>query len=118
MIAIQSPFEGNQVGQVARVSAEQVERALEATAGAQAALQAMEAWERSERLQSVADALKDKREELARLISLESGKPIREARGEATRASYTFRWAAEEAKRLPSDWIPLDTEQGLGRRAD
>ncbi|MDQ6730076.1 MAG: aldehyde dehydrogenase family protein, partial [Actinomycetota bacterium] len=55
-------------------------------------------------------------EELAQTIALEAGKPIRDARAEASRATYVFRWAAEEAKRIDGQWLPLDTERGLGRR--
>ena len=47
-------------------------------------------------------------EELSQLLSRESGKPIRDARGEVSRASLTFRIAAEESTRINGEWLPLD----------
>ncbi|MGZ8480853.1 MAG: aldehyde dehydrogenase family protein, partial [Candidatus Limnocylindria bacterium] len=47
-------------------------------------------------------------DELATLLSQESGKPIRDARAEVTRGALTFRTAAEEALRINGEWLPLD----------
>ena len=55
-----------------------------------------------------APAFAGRREELGRLIALESGKPIRDALVEVDRAALTFRLGAEEAERMTGETIPLD----------
>ncbi|TME34668.1 MAG: aldehyde dehydrogenase family protein, partial [Chloroflexi bacterium] len=56
----------------------------------------------------VAERIAQDADELAELLTRESGKPIRDARGEVARASLTFRTAAEEALRINGEWMPLD----------
>src|SRR5918998_789033 len=90
---VRSPYDGAVVGEVAVPSEAAVDATLAAAAAAARMVAAMPAWERSERLLAVSARIGGRIEELARTISLEAGKPIREARGEATRAMYVFRWA-------------------------
>jgi acyl-CoA reductase-like NAD-dependent aldehyde dehydrogenase len=59
-------------------------------------------------LERVSNALAERRDELARTTALEGGKPITAARVEAERASFTFKVAAEEAKRIYGEVVPLD----------
>ena len=59
-------------------------------------------------LREISAGLKARREELGRLIALESGKPIRDALIEVDRAALTFRLGAEEAERITGEVIPLD----------
>jgi glyceraldehyde-3-phosphate dehydrogenase (NADP+) len=114
---VRSPFDGHLVAEVGVPGESDVEDALKAAESAAWALADLEAWERSAWLLAAAERIAGRGEELARTIALEAGKPIREARGEASRAVHVFRWAGEEAKRMVGEWIPLDTEPGLGRRA-
>jgi acyl-CoA reductase-like NAD-dependent aldehyde dehydrogenase len=114
---VRSPFDGQLVAEVGMPGEGDVEDALEAAESAARALADSEAWERSRWLLAASERIAGRLEDLARTIALENGKPIREARGEASRAVHVFRWAGEEAKRMVGEWIPLDTEPGLGRRA-
>lgn len=116
LLEVRSPYDDAVVGEVAVPGEAAAEAALEAAVAAAPMLAAMPAWERSERLLAASARIGERVEELARTISLEAGKPIREARGEAMRAKYVFRWAAEQAKRIEGRWIPFDTEPGLGQR--
>src|SRR4029453_7193805 len=59
-------------------------------------------------LKGLAAKLKEGRDEVARTISLEAGKPIKEAEVEADRGVFTVETAAEEAKRIGGEVIPLD----------
>jgi acyl-CoA reductase-like NAD-dependent aldehyde dehydrogenase len=83
-------------------------------AATQAAVEAFEttrhlpAYERGAMLRSISAGIKERREELGRLITLESGKPIRDALTEVDRAVLTFRLGAEEAERMTGELIPLD----------
>ena len=58
------------------------------------------AYERGRILREISAGLKARREELGRLIALESGKPVRDALVEVDRATPTFRLGAEEAERI------------------
>lgn len=60
----------------------------------------------------IAAELEKQKEEFARNIAQESGKPIRYARAEVERAVQVFVVAAEEAKRLPKEYISLDWTAG------
>lgn len=84
----------------------------EAVAAADAAHEAFPAWrdltafKRAAHLRAWHDAILQERESLARLISMEMGKPIREAQGEVLYAASYVEWYAEEAKRIEGDIIP------------
>ena len=56
----------------------------------------------------MADRIFQEADELAELLTRESGKPIKDARGEIARGALTFRTAAEEALRINGEWMPLD----------
>ncbi len=65
-------------------------------------------WKKYEALMFIANALRKEKQEFAEILSLESAKPIKYALGEIDRSIQTFTVAAEEAKRLPSEYISLD----------
>lgn len=52
--------------------------------------------------------LKRRAEEIAQLLTMECGKPIKDARGEVTRSIDTFQVAAEESTRIYGEHLPLD----------
>ena len=56
----------------------------------------------------MAERISQDADELAELLTRESGKPIRDAKGEVARGALTFRTAAEEALRINGEWLPLD----------
>lgn len=70
------------------------------------------AHRRAEILFEVVRQLKERKEELARICSLEAGKPIRTARGEIERTIATYQFAGEEAKRISGETIPMDAAPG------
>jgi succinate-semialdehyde dehydrogenase/glutarate-semialdehyde dehydrogenase len=99
--AITSPATGEEVAFVEQGSREDVRRAVEAAGAALAPLARMTAFERAALCHNVADLLVSRREEIARDISAEQGKPYRrEALPEVEVAADMFRDAAECAKRL------------------
>jgi acyl-CoA reductase-like NAD-dependent aldehyde dehydrogenase len=69
------------------------------------------AWKRAEILEHTSHLIEDHAEEIARLIALEGGKPLKDARVEAKRGASTFRWASEEAKRTAGEIIEMDADQ-------
>src|SRR5262245_10948494 len=83
-------------------------RARPAAIQAAPTMRDLPAWRRSEILGRVADAIHDRREELARALALEAGKPLKAGRAEADRAVFTFRVAGEEARRIGGELMRLD----------
>jgi glyceraldehyde-3-phosphate dehydrogenase (NADP+) len=88
--------------------AAQVEAAIAASLRGFEAMRGLPAYERSRALRAIAAGIDARRDEIAEIITRESGKPIRDARVEAERGALTFRLAAEEAERLVGETIPLD----------
>jgi acyl-CoA reductase-like NAD-dependent aldehyde dehydrogenase len=86
----------------------QYEEAVTAAVSAFELTRRMSSMERSRALHHIETGIRTRREELGRIISRESGKPIRDALGEVDRAVLTFRLAAEEAERITGETIPLD----------
>jgi acyl-CoA reductase-like NAD-dependent aldehyde dehydrogenase len=87
---------------------EQYEEAVEAAVAAFEQTRRLPAYERSAALRKISGGLTARRDEIGRLIALESGKPIRDALGEVDRAVLTFRVASEEAERIGGEVLPLD----------
>jgi glyceraldehyde-3-phosphate dehydrogenase (NADP+) len=115
---IRSPQDGSEVGVVPLAGPEEVRAALDANVAAARACRDMPSHRRAAALRAVADGLEARRDELARTLALEAGKPIAQARAELDRAAFVFRDAAEEATRiggavLPTDAVPM----GAGRLA-
>ena len=81
---------------------------MEAAVAAFEHTRVLPAYERGQALREISNGIKARREELGRLISLEAGKPIRDALVEVDRATLTFRLGAEEAERMVGEVIPLD----------
>jgi glyceraldehyde-3-phosphate dehydrogenase (NADP+) len=87
---------------------EQYEEAVQAAVRAFELTRKLPAYERGRILREISNGIRDRREGLARTMTLESGKPIRDALVEVDRAAITFRLGAEEAERMTGETIPLD----------
>ncbi len=95
-------------GATFNATAAQYEEAVEAAVATFEVTRRLPAYERGAILRRISEGIRDRRDELARLIALEAGKPIRDATGEVDRAVLTFRLGAEEAERMYGELIPLD----------
>ena len=87
---------------------EQFDQAVQAAVAAFQETRVLPVYERSRALREISEGIKARREELARILSVEAGKPIRDALTEVDRSVFTFRLAAEEAERIMGEVIPLD----------
>ena len=87
---------------------EELERATAAAVEAFSQTRRLASFERRDALAHVAERISQDADELAELLSRESGKPIRDAKVEVARGALTFRIAAEEALRINGEWLPLD----------
>src|SRR4051794_4197111 len=115
-LVVRHPYDGVPVAEVAWTTPEQVELAVATAHDGRHAVGAAPAHVRAAALLHVSARLAERAEEVARLVTAESGKPITWARVEVTRAISTFRWGAEEARRFGGDLQRLDTEPGADGR--
>lgn len=113
---VRSPYDRSLLAVVHNARPEDIEQATAAAVAAFDATRALPSWKRSAILDAVAAALRERREEFARTIALEAGKPIRTARLEVDRAVFTFEVGAEEARRIHGEIISLDWLPGTERR--
>ncbi len=99
-IPVVNPSTGEQLATVADGSPIEVYQAVQAASVAQKQWAATSPRERAEILRNCWQTLLNHRDELAKLITLENGKPLADATGEVTYAAEFFRWNSEEAVRL------------------
>jgi acyl-CoA reductase-like NAD-dependent aldehyde dehydrogenase len=117
-LEVRSPYDDSLVAVVHRAGPEQIESAIAQATAAFQVTRRMPVWKRSQALEAISADIGERREDLARTIALEAGKPLSAARGEVDRAVFTFKVAAEEAKRIYGEIVPLDWIPGLeGREA-
>ncbi len=107
-LEVRSPADGSLVATTFQAGASELERATVAAVEAFDQTRRMPSYARRDALAHVAACIERDADELAVLLSRESGKPIKDARGEVARGALTFRTAAEEALRINGEWIPLD----------
>lgn len=105
---VRIPFDGSVAGTIFQAGWEQVDAAIEAARKTFPAMRAMSRHERSSILYKAHSLLSERREQMAQAIASESGKPIREARGEVERGLMTLLFSAEEAHRLHGEEVPMD----------
>ena len=111
---IVSPVTGETLAEAPDASAEDVDRAVAAAREAQPKWAALSAWERAKVCHAIADLIDERREEFARELSLEQGKPYAaEALGDIEETAENFRIAAEDVKRMETSIIP---SQDVGKR--
>jgi len=99
-ISVVNPATEDVVATVPKGTEADAKAAADAAYDAKAKVNRISAWERYVFLSKTAKLLEEHNEEIARIIALEAGKPIRDSRTEARRAVLTFTFAAEEAKRI------------------
>jgi len=109
-LEVTSPWDGAVVGVAWLPTAGQVEEAVAAADAVRRDAQALPAHARAAALDHVSARIRERADEIARLITAENGKPLKWARAEVSRAASTFRWAAEEARRWSGELQRLDTD--------
>lgn len=112
LLDVTSPATGEVVGRTYQADAATLEEAVQATVRAFEVTRKMPAYERAAILRAISDGISAQKEVIARLMTQESGKPIRDSRVETERAVFTFRQASIEAERLGGEVIPLDLMPG------
>jgi acyl-CoA reductase-like NAD-dependent aldehyde dehydrogenase len=111
VVEIRSPYDGSVVGRVTEGRREHAELAIAAAVKAFGTTRRLPAFERQRVLRQISAAMLDRKEEFARTLTQESGKPIKAARTEVERAIFTFNVAAEESTRIYGEFLPLDWQE-------
>src|SRR3989440_7954871 len=102
-----SPVTGETLAEAPDAGAEDVDRAVAAARAAQPKWAALSAWERAKICHAIADLIDERREDFARELSLEQGKPYAaEALGDVDETAENLRIAAEDVKRMETAIIP------------
>ncbi|KUP07966.1 aldehyde dehydrogenase [Bacillus coahuilensis m2-6] len=109
---ITSPFSNNELDKVSEATIQDVHHAISVAKQAFLTYKKTPAHKRAEILMNVVHLLRENHEECSKLITLESGKAIKDARKEMDRTIMTYTFAAEEARRLTGQTIPLDAAPG------
>jgi glyceraldehyde-3-phosphate dehydrogenase (NADP+) len=112
---VTNPFNGDVIDTVPVASRGDIDRALDAAVRGAERQRHTPAYERQAVLLRAADLADERVDDLARTISLESGKLLSEATGEASRAGDMLRLAAFEGAHLYGDSLPLDAHRGAGQ---
>ncbi|MDQ6661381.1 MAG: aldehyde dehydrogenase family protein [Chloroflexota bacterium] len=114
-LTVMDKTSGNPWATVSQAGQKEVDAAV--TAASQTfARKSLTATQRYEILMQAAALILSQRDDLAVTMAYEAGKPLREGRAEAERAADTFTWAAEEAKRIHGEMVPLEATPGSENR--
>jgi acyl-CoA reductase-like NAD-dependent aldehyde dehydrogenase len=114
---VHSPYDNHVIASVCQATGGDADEALRAAEKAFAETKLLPSWRRAAILEHIAARIERESLDLARGIALEAGKPLSAARTEVHRAVQTFRVAAEEAKRINGELLPLDWTAGNENRA-
>jgi succinate-semialdehyde dehydrogenase/glutarate-semialdehyde dehydrogenase len=111
-LAVEDPSTGETLVEVADATPEDATAALDAAVAVQDEWAAHPPRERGEILRRAFQAITERADELALLMTLEMGKPIPESKAEITYAAEFFRWFAEEAVRIEGRFATAPNGQG------
>lgn len=115
---IQAPYSQEVLAHFAMATEKDVQEAIESAHAAAPQMAALTAFQRAEILEQLSTLFAENRDEAASIIAMESAKPLKYAYAEIDRTVETYKFAAEEAKRLTGEMVPMDaSKNGEGRFA-
>jgi acyl-CoA reductase-like NAD-dependent aldehyde dehydrogenase len=107
-VEVHDKFTGKVATRVAKADAKAVDKAIAAAVKATPAMRQFKPHQRQAALMHCVQRFTERTEELALVLCIEAGKPIKDARGEVLRLIDTFRIAAEESVRINGEVINLE----------
>ncbi|HYN00161.1 MAG TPA: aldehyde dehydrogenase family protein, partial [Aestuariivirgaceae bacterium] len=115
---IRDPYRGDLVSYAPRSSLSDLDAAFKAAMAAKEQAAAMPGYERAKLLRRVGALLGERADHIAEAMSRETGKAIKDAKGEVVRSQDTIDLSAEEAIRIEGEHVPLDgSAMGAGKLA-
>lgn len=109
---IKNPFNNETIGEVFIASGSHFDESADYLINVYEQYKKLPVYKKYELLSGIRNKITGRKEHLAKLITLETGKPIRFSRIELDRAELTFRLGAEECSRIEGESIPLDLLKG------
>lgn len=109
--------EGGRFAKVGAATPSDAKDAIDAAKRAEIEMRETTVVQRANWVQSIAEGIEERKEELAEVIVREAGKPITSARGEVDSAAERFRRAAEEVRSLKGEYVEGTTDGHEGWRA-
>jgi len=107
-IHVNNPYDGSILGQVPECGVNETKRAIDAANAAWKPWRSLSALQRGQIMQRWAKLIDENKEDLAKIMTLEQGKPLAESLGEMDYANSFIKWFAEEGRRMYGDVIPSD----------
>ncbi|PGZ91801.1 aldehyde dehydrogenase family protein [Bacillus sp. AFS029533] len=107
-----SPYSQEKIADIAIANKLQTQNAIQVAYDSKEVMAKMPAHQRAAILEKVSQLLEENLEEAAKVISLESAKPLIFAKAEVIRTIETYKFASEEAKRIHGETIPFDAAVG------
>jgi acyl-CoA reductase-like NAD-dependent aldehyde dehydrogenase len=107
-----SPYSGEVIAEIPVATEEETDYAIRSAYQAKGVIAKMPAHRRAAILETLVKLLEERAEEAANIIALEAAKPITMARAEVSRTIATYKFSAEEAKRIHGETLPLDAAPG------
>ena len=118
LLTVRNPYDGSEVGRTWIAGDAEFDLAADAAVAVAPVMRALPAYERAAILMRASAQLLERKEDLARTLAGEAGKPLKDALIETERCAMTFHVAAEEARRLGGEFLPMDlAPHGAGRLA-
>jgi glyceraldehyde-3-phosphate dehydrogenase (NADP+) len=111
-IEVINPFDSSVLDTVPSASASDIELAFQSAEIGRKAIGSTSGYQRYQILRAAADLMRQQESDLARTISQEEGKTLREATAEVQRSITTMELSSEEAKRISGEVLPLDGDKG------
>lgn len=108
IIEVRNPFDNALVGTVSQATEHDGTIAVERARAGFEKTRRLHSHERHEILTFIAAKINERKDEFAELLTMEVGKPISTARTEVSRSVLTYQLAAEEARRIGGEVVPLD----------
>jgi succinate-semialdehyde dehydrogenase / glutarate-semialdehyde dehydrogenase len=105
-LAVINPANGKTIGSVAKATRDDIEDALQAAISGFKTWSATSAYDRAKKMRRAAELVRTRADDIARVLTLEEGKPFAEARTEVTNCADLIDWFADEARRTYGRVIP------------
>ncbi|NIM20022.1 MAG: aldehyde dehydrogenase family protein [Candidatus Latescibacteria bacterium] len=115
-LSVTNPYDNSLTGVVHLAKAEHFTHAIDLAEKAFDETKRLPSYKRAQICSAISSGIDERKESFARMLTMEMGKTIREARGEVGRAVSTFAIAAEETKRIGGELMDLDWIPGHDRR--
>ncbi len=106
---VHSCIDGKILGRAAQAGQPDVQKAIRAAGAASEAWRRVDPWARAAKLRAISAAISARKEDIAKCLAVEIGKPLEQGRGEVQVAVEQFDWFADEARRIFGEQVPSRT---------